>query len=300
MIEFTILGGYLGAGKTTLLNHILQHNEDLRLALLINDFGSINIDAALIESQDEQQINLANGCVCCNLSDGFFEALETLKEMAPPPDHIIVEASGVADVHNLSQYGYTADLQLSGLIVLADAETIRTKADDKYVAETVRRQLRAADLIVLNKIDLVSKSQLSATLDWLSDFNTCPVMPTERGVVPLTALLGVTSNGISSNEHFTHAHYETWQLSNDRAYAEETLKAFIQRVANALRLKGIVRNINGGSIEVQVVGKRVELTTKDADVERSQLVAIGLADQFDPKAVDAIATELLNGSVPLG
>lgn len=291
---FTVLGGYLGAGKTTLLNHILRDNHDLRLALLINDFGRLNIDAALIESQDEQQINLANGCVCCNLSDGFFEALESLKTMQPPPDHIIVEASGVADVSNLAQYGYTADLELSGLIVLADAETVQTKANDKYVAETVRRQLRAADLIVLNKQDLVSPSQLATTQEWLAQFNTCPVIPTEQSQIPVAALLGIDAKhqDQAAGEHQQHAQYATWQFTNTREYSAASIHTFIQRTAGILRLKGIVR-ATGGSIEVQVVGKRVELSAKSTSVAQSQLVAIGLAHELNPLALDELAKDIL-------
>ena len=78
MIGFTVIGGYLGAGKTTLLNHLLTNNQSLRIALLINDFGAINIDADLIERQTDSQINLTNGCVCCGLSDGFDQAIEQL------------------------------------------------------------------------------------------------------------------------------------------------------------------------------------------------------------------------------
>ncbi|NKB99953.1 MAG: hypothetical protein GKR90_15845 [Pseudomonadales bacterium] len=299
MTGFTVLGGYLGSGKTTLLNHILRDDHGLRLALLINDFGSINIDAALIESQDEQQVNLANGCICCNLSDGFFEALDTLKTMQPPPDHIIVEASGVADVHNLGQYGYTADLELSGLIVLADAETVETKANDKYVAETVRRQLRAADLIVLNKQDLVSPAQLADTQEWLAQFNTCPVIPTQQGQIPLTALLGIDSKfqGYVAGQHQQHAHYETWQLVNTQQFTEQALTSFVERARGILRLKGIVR-AKEGSLQIQVVGRRVEFTAKETSVEQSQLVAIGLAQTFHPRDLDELARSIFSEMDP--
>ena len=160
MIRFTVIGGYLGAGKTTLLNRILTKAKGVRYALLINDFGEINIDAKLIESQTDSQINLTNGCVCCTLVDGFHEAVDQLCHLQPPPDHIIVEASGVADVSNLAQYGYGPNLALDGVLVLADAETVQEKADDKYVSTTVRRQLTAADIIILIKIDLVSVETL--------------------------------------------------------------------------------------------------------------------------------------------
>ena len=165
MIPFTIIGGYLGAGKTTLLNHLLKNANGHRFALLINDFGTINIDAALIESTSENQINLTNGCVCCSISDGFYEAIEQLIATEPTPDHIVVEASGVADVQNLSQYGYGHALKLDGILVVADAETVQQKAVDKYVAETVKRQLRCADIVSLNKVDLIDDKALNQVRD---------------------------------------------------------------------------------------------------------------------------------------
>jgi G3E family GTPase len=288
VIDLTILGGYLGAGKTTLLNHILQHNAELRLALLINDFGSINIDAALIESQDEQQINLSNGCVCCNLSDGFYAALETLKEMEPPPDHIIVEASGVADVHNLSQHGYTNELSLSGRIVLVDAETVRARANDKYVAETVRRQIKAADLLVLNKTDLVSRDEADDIETWLTSFNTCPVIRTTQGAVPLDALLGISSRGFEDDHHHHHPDYATWQHSTHRAYDRAELECALNQVKDLLRLKGVVRCRGGGSLVVQLVGKRWEVSARPGDVDTGHLVAIGLAEHIDTTQLDAL------------
>ncbi|RMF03443.1 MAG: GTP-binding protein, partial [Chloroflexi bacterium] len=93
-IPLTVIGGYLGAGKTTLLNHILRHNQGRRLAVIVNDFGKINIDAGLIESRDGETINLANGCVCCTLSGGLGVTLNNLLQRRPPPEHIIIEASG--------------------------------------------------------------------------------------------------------------------------------------------------------------------------------------------------------------
>lgn len=297
MIDLTILGGYLGAGKTTLLNHILQHNEDLRLALLINDFGSINIDATLIESQDEQQINLSNGCVCCNLSDGFYAALETLKEMQPPPDHIIVEASGVADVHNLSQHGYTNELSLSGRIVLVDAETVRAKANDKYVAETVRRQIKAADLLVLNKTDLVSQDDADDIENWLTTYNTCPVIRTTQGAVPLDALLGISAQGFEDDHHHHHPNYATWQHSTRRAYDRTELECALKQIKDLLRLKGVVKNQAGGSLVVQLVGERWEVAARAGDIDTGHLVAIGLAGRLDQTQLNAL---FASGSVPLG
>lgn len=293
MIRYTVLGGYLGAGKTTLLNHILKHNDGIRFALLINDFGDINIDSALIESKDEQQINLANGCVCCNLSDGFFGALETLRTMDPPPQHIIVEASGVANVHNLGQYGLTTGLELAGIVVLADAETIRAKADDKYVAQTIRRQLTAADLIVLNKTDLVTEDKVVDLASWVGTFNTCPVITTTRSEVPLPVLLGMTAKVQTEPDDVSHAHYASWRYESEATCTEQDINRFIDSLGEeVIRCKGMLK-IEAGGIEVQVVGPRHETTKREVEVARSQLIAIGLAHNFSSARLDALAQQHL-------
>ena len=144
MIPLTIIGGYLGAGKSTLLQRLVREPGDRILGLLINDFGSINIDAELIASADHNKVELTNGCICCSLADGFHEALETLLLRDPTPDHILVEASGVADVHSLAQYGHHPELSLSGVLVVVDSETVRDKSKDPYVGRTITRHIEAA------------------------------------------------------------------------------------------------------------------------------------------------------------
>ena len=96
-MPFVVIGGYLGAGKTTLLNRVLANTEGLRAVVMVNDFGSVNIDADLIASRDAETISLANGCICCTLASGFLEAIKKIQEMDPAPDAVIVEASGVAN-----------------------------------------------------------------------------------------------------------------------------------------------------------------------------------------------------------
>ena len=286
MIPYSVLGGYLGAGKTTLLNHILSGDHGRRIALLINDFGDINIDAGLIESQSDQQMNLTNGCICCTLTDGFFDALEDLQALDPPPEQIIVEASGVADVNRLANYGQSGSLELDAVIVIADAETIRAKASDKYVASTVRRQLAAADLIVVNKVDLVSNEALAATLEWLNEeTGGIPLVTAERCRVPLDLLTQIEHRGALDGGD-AHAHYARWSFSQDEAVDASKLHDFLNSLGpEVLRAKGWFRLTDGTGLEVQRVGRRLETRPKEPAPDRCQLVAIGLEHELEPQTL---------------
>ena len=95
-IPVTVIGGYLGAGKTTLVNHMLRNANGLKLAILVNEFGELPIDADLIEAEDDNLISLAGGCICCSYGNDMVSALMELSQMEPRPDHVVLEASGVA------------------------------------------------------------------------------------------------------------------------------------------------------------------------------------------------------------
>src|SRR4029079_62903 len=102
-IPLTVVGGFLGAGKTSLLNGILERTEDFRIAVLVNDFGTLCVDASLISARSARTISLANGCICCTLVDGLTQALLDVLQFDPAPDHVLVEASGVSDPRRIAQ-----------------------------------------------------------------------------------------------------------------------------------------------------------------------------------------------------
>ena len=137
-LQVTVVGGYLGAGKTTLVNHLLRNADGLRLAVLVNEFGELPIDADLIEAEDDKIISIAGGCVCCSYGNDLMLALMDLAKMKPRPDHVLLESSGVAIPGSIAaSIGLLADFSADGVVILADAETIRKNAADRYVGDTV-------------------------------------------------------------------------------------------------------------------------------------------------------------------
>ena len=185
-IPVTVIGGYLGAGKTTLLNHILR-NADERVAVVVNDFGDINIDADLVDSEDGDTISLANGCICCSMVDGFIGALDIVKAQSPRPQRLVVEASGVADPNQIAAYAHMPGLALDGTVVVVDAEQVARQLRNEYIRDVIEQQLRAADLLVVNKADLVvDLDRTTATIEAIS---ASPQVPAVNADVPLDVLL---------------------------------------------------------------------------------------------------------------
>lgn len=280
-IRVTVIGGYLGAGKTTLLNHVLR-SADERVAVIVNDFGSVNIDADLIASTSGDTISLANGCICCSVVDGFTVALDTIRASEPRPERLVIEASGVAIPSQVAAYAYAPGLELDGVITVVDAETIRSNAGSEYVGDVIAQQNSSTDLIVLNKVDLVDGPELDSVIAWLSDVTDAPVISARHGRVDLAALLGLDAGprseplgevGSSVFETWT----EAWTEPVDRTEIERLIARF---PSDVVRAKGIIRFVDRPGLEsiVQVVGRRVTNTTgRSWNRDRSELVVIAIS-----------------------
>ena len=162
-LPVVLIGGYLGAGKTTLVNHLLRHAQGLRVAVLVNDFGSVNIDAELLTAQAQGSqagvISLAGGCLCCSFGDDLVGTLQSLQQRQPAMDVVLIELSGVALPAPVARtVGLARGVELVGSLVVADALQIRQQAADTYVGETVCQQLQQANGLLLNKAGLLQPS----------------------------------------------------------------------------------------------------------------------------------------------
>lgn len=155
-VPVTILTGFLGSGKTTVLNQILSATAGVRIGLLVNEFGQINIDSRLIARRDGDLIELTNGCVCCAFRDDLLPAIAVLLERPQPPQHIIIETTGLADpapvARQLLDPRVQGDIRLDAIITLIDAANFDRNLGD---AEQAYAQIAAGDLLLINKVDLV-------------------------------------------------------------------------------------------------------------------------------------------------
>ncbi|MBT3494085.1 MAG: GTP-binding protein [Rhodospirillaceae bacterium] len=291
-IPVTVIGGYLGAGKTTLINHLLAGGHGRRLAVLVNDFGAIDIDAKLIAAHDGDTISLANGCVCCTIADALGDALDKVLAMPAAPDQIVIEASGVANPAKIAMYGQGwPGLRLDGIVTVVDGESVRARADDKFVAATVRQQLAAADLLVLHKTDLLAEEQQTAVRHWLrQQAPGTRLLAASFGDLPAAVLLGQGS--FSSRQYddlAAHDIYRTASFQFSGPFDRECLAARIKAwPAGVLRAKGLVYldDDPGHAHILQLVGRRYSLEQGPAwngETPASRIVVIGTDPDIDPK-----------------
>ena len=289
-VPLTVIGGYLGAGKTTLLNHLLGNNHGLRIAALVNDFGDINIDADLIESADSETIALTNGCACCTLADGLTTVIAALRERSDDFDHIVIESSGVADPLKIGQIGAAFGFPLVAVTVVVDAEMVRTQSTDKYVGDTVMRQLGSADLLIVNKSDLVAPGELESLGAWLAV--TAPDTPrlTTRGGRVDTAILlsSLRTSDTSTVEAGSHDSFDSWSFRTDAPLRRSDVEAFLTALSpGVVRAKGILRLADDTTTEylLQRVGRRASLLPLKAvsaeDPTDTRLVVIGVPGSID-------------------
>jgi len=192
-IPFTVVGGFLGAGKTTLINRLLREPGAERYAVLVNDFGELNLDAELIVSRRGQTLTLSNGCMCCSLANGFARALNQVLARVEMFDHVLIEASGVAEPARIIDIAaLEPEFFPNGVVVLADALRIGEQLCNPQVGDVVSRQLCSATLVALNKTDLVDDSLLQTQLSTLTSLVAAErIVHCQNAELPLDVVMGV-------------------------------------------------------------------------------------------------------------
>ena len=272
----TLLTGFLGAGKTSLLNHLISSNPDKKYAVIENEFGKENIDSELVLRGESDIIELNDGCLCCTLNENLYDMLNDLYDRRNDFDELIIEATGVADPAGLAapfllNPGIKKQFPLAGIICLVDCEQIEDLLEE---TEEAKRQIAYSDLIVLNKLDLVSTSYVQYLHNMLKHSN--PLATIVHGLESVEAQISVASiraierlledaNFELDGNYFPHAHttnLESLTLKFSEPFLNQELRhrllVYLTFQAKDLyRMKGVV--YTQGDEErmiVQSVGKR--------------------------------------------
>lgn len=305
-LPVSIVSGYLGSGKTTLINHLIRHSSPIRIAVLVNDFGELGIDADLIEADDGNVISLSGGCICCSYGNDLSMALMDVMAFTPAPDHIVIESSGVALPGAIaSSVAILPGLTLFSVVVLADAETIYTQSTDRYIGDTIDRQLSHADVVVLNKADLTDPNTLAQTTHWLKQhWPNARLITTTHSIVPTNLLLDspLTDTSTVATEkriaHIPHvsAFYSFVVTPPTNISAEQVACTLASDSCSLARAKGFIDSADGNRHLIQVVGRRWTVVSSSQDfagvANTGKIVCIGLSDSVDENAVISIINQL--------
>ncbi|SCB18348.1 CobW family GTP-binding protein [Cupriavidus alkaliphilus] len=295
-IALVVVGGYLGAGKTTLLNRLLATAQGCRIAVLVNDFGSVNIDAALVRARSDDVIELENGCICCSIGGRLAEALVAIAGRAQRPELLVIEASGVSDPQRIAQVGLLDPaFRLNAVLVAVDATGVHDSLRDPLVGDMVRRQVMGASVVALTKADRAGAEAVAragATAAGLAPHAT--VLTARSGELPLSVFLdagvlpapgsaallngsGWQRGGVDGG----HAGIRSMAYQTPRSFDKARLRQALATVpVRLLRAKGLVRlDADPRLHEVHLVAGRMRLRpAQSAGFQHSALVFIGAFD----------------------
>ena len=272
-IPVLVIGGYLGAGKTTLINNVLS-SATQRIAVVVNDFGSVNIDGSLIRERHNDTIELTNGCICCAVGESLADVLFSILDRTELPEVVVIEASGVANPAAVAAFAHIEGFHHLGNVVLVDATHALETAHDPLVGRTFALQVQAAQLLAITKSDQATDSVISEVRSIVSSLapSTPLVLTTSATLSSLIMNLAPHSDSAVTE---AHTEFSTTTLSHVSAQDEKQLLAFLQNFPpNVVRAKGIVELANGDHRLVQKVGSTISISP--TELPTSGLVLISL------------------------
>jgi len=295
-VPLTIVGGFLGSGKTSLLNHMLSNRSGRRIAVLVNDFGAINIDAKLIVSVEGDTISLANGCVCCTIRDDLLNGVIQLLGRDPLPDHIVIETSGVARPVAVAETFLTPAAQglvdVHNMISILDAEL--TVDPNAGYGDLAFDQIKVADIVIINKTDLIAPRQLAVLKQRVETFAPrARVWEAVHGIVPLelifddrmsAAMSEVRNSRAGPHDHHEHGpegRFEAWCYRDDAAWSFKALERTVTSLPKGIyRAKGTVRlDVATGDYGIfHLTGRRSWLRLREpeeGEIVTTELIFIG-------------------------
>jgi len=324
-IPATVITGFLGAGKTTLLRHVIEHAGGRRLAIMVNEFGAVGVDAELLKGcgipacEEADIVELANGCLCCTVADEFLPAMEALLDRPHPPEHLIIETSGLALPKPLLKAfgwpGIRSRVTVDGVIAVVDGPAVaagrfaddpaavarQRAADagldhDNPLAEVYEDQLNSADLVILNKADLLDpatlarvRAEIGATLP-----RAVRVVAAHEGRVDPAILLGLSaaaeddlaarpSHHDAEDGAHEHDDFESFVVTLGETDAPDALVTRLRGVAeahNVLRIKGFAA-VAGKPLRLAIQGvggrfrQQFDRPWRPGEKRSGQLVVIG-------------------------
>ncbi len=337
-ISATVLTGFLGSGKTTVIRHMLENAGGRRIALLINEFGDLGIDRELVTGcgiegcEEENVLELANGCICCTVADDFLPAMETLLDRPEPPDHIVIETSGLALPKPLVKAFNWPEIRsrvtVDGVVTVVDAPAVaagqfadnpmsvqnaremdETLEHESPLEEVFEDQLNCADLVLLNKTDLLGTGALAEVRKIVRQgvADQVRLIDSVYGAIDTKVLLGIGAgvegviNGRWSHhdaeDHHDHDDFHSFVVNlgdvSDPEGLESRIKTAITK-HNILRVKGFI-HVPGKDMRhvVQAVGPRIQRYYDRAwyqdETRRSELVVIGETGQDQAAIEGALA-----------
>ncbi|MCP4308152.1 MAG: GTP-binding protein [bacterium] len=305
----TILTGFLGAGKTTLLNRILNGDHGLKVAVLVNDFGAVNIDAELVVGVEDDMISLANGCVCCQIRDDLVESVTDLIGRPEPVEYILLEASGVADPSGIAMtfvdMGLRDRIRLDSVTCVVDADQM-FEHQNQGLDQLKLRQIVFSDMVILNKVDLAGPELVAQVKAWIDEkVKRIRFVETSYCDVPYEILMSVgrfdpaklQAKPDDHSGHVPHTDhgqtFSTWSYESDRPFDLDELKTRIRKLPGGIyRCKGVIHAAVAPDRRavLQVVGRRTDVSLLDGwgtETPKSRIVAIGAPDAIDEATLKA-------------